>query len=727
MKLSLVLSTVLACLSWGVLGATVTPIVITSPHGGEYFVEGQKQTVTLAATTTYKSVSIELSRDGGTTWTTLGTINNMLKTNKNMLPFTVAAPDSTNCVIRATGVGAATSAGLSNSFSINASSGGTIPPVGAAGGDLTGTYPNPTVAPNAVTAAKVGSASASSHFVLAADGSGGTDWEAQQGGPISGTAGGDLSGTYPNPTIAAGAVTPGKLNSTGATSGQVLAYNGSNVAWVAPFSGPPVGAAGGDLNGTYPNPTIAAGAVTPSKLSSTGASSGQILTCSGSNVVWGVTPSGSPIGSAGGDLTGTYPNPTLKSAAVIAATVDPTQVQLRVFGAAPGGQFLTGVNQNGTTTSAAPSGFSMAANHLSDMASPSIARTALGAAASGTNSDLTSLSGLTTPLSSTQGGAGLAMVGSAGAFLHSNGSTWTSARIQKSDLPVSATAAQIALLQWFPATQAAPTFSAGTSPSALCFDGANVWVVNNGSSNVSELLASSGTTVATYPTGSNVYGACFDGANIWMANYPSANVTKMRASDGTTVGTYSAGSSPAALCFDGTNIWVANSGSNNVTKLLASDGSTVGTYPVVSAPYGICFDGVNIWVPNYSDGNVTKLLASTGASVGNYSAGTNPVAVCFDGANIWVANHNSNNVTKILASNGTTVGTYTVGSSPSGICFDGTNIWVTNGGDNTVTQLRASTGATVTTYAVGASPLGICFDGAHIWIANSGDNTVSKL
>lgn len=56
------------------------------------------------------------------------------------------------------------------------------------------------------------------------------------------------------------------------------------------------------------------------------------------------------------------------------------------------------------------------------------ARTKLGAAASGNNSDITRLSGLTTALSSAQGGTGLTSPGAAGNVLTSTGTgTWTSA------------------------------------------------------------------------------------------------------------------------------------------------------------------------------------------------------------------------------------------------------------------------------------------------------------
>ena len=140
------------------------------------------------------------------------------------------------------------------------------------------------------------------------------------GGVPGGPAGGDLAGSYPDPTLALTGVVAGTYGS-GGQNPQITVDAGGRIDGAANVASTPApgGPAGGDLANTYPNPTLAVvGAATgPIGSSSTTPvitidTKGRVTALS-SAAITGITPSG----AAGGDFTGTYANPTL--AAIVAA------------------------------------------------------------------------------------------------------------------------------------------------------------------------------------------------------------------------------------------------------------------------------------------------------------------------------------------------------------------------------------------------------------------------
>lgn len=127
------------------------------------------------------------------------------------------------------------------------------------------------------------------------------------------------NGSVTGADLANGTITLGKISSSGASASQVLTFDGANLGWATPSGGSGGPFTGADItdgsiervdiadnainaakiqNGTVTGADLANGTITLGKISSSGASTNQVLTFDGSNLGWAT-----PSGGGSGDIT----------------------------------------------------------------------------------------------------------------------------------------------------------------------------------------------------------------------------------------------------------------------------------------------------------------------------------------------------------------------------------------------------------------------------------------
>ena len=111
------------------------------------------------------------------------------------------------------------------------------------------------------------------------------------------------------------------------------------------------------------------------------------------------------------------------------------------------------------------------------------------------------------------------------------------------------------------------TVPVGGEPSALAWDGASLWVVND--SDAMQIDPATGTVVATVAIDGRPRGLVWDGTSLWVASLgvDYGTVQQIDPKAGAVVATLPVGNGPRALAWDGAGLWVANNGDDMVQQI----------------------------------------------------------------------------------------------------------------------------------------------------------------
>jgi len=279
----------------------------------------------------------------------------------------------------------------------------------------------------------------------------------------------------------------------------------------------------------------------------------------------------------------------------------------------------------------------------------------------------------------------------------------------------------------------------GTLPRSCQSDGADVWVANVGSNDVSRIRASDGKLLETWTGATAAFGVLCAMGKVFVTGSSSPGklyqIDPTQPAGAVTTLSSALSNSPVGIAYDGQRIWTANfSGSVSIVTLNPTSVTNVSTG--FNIPFGIIYDGSNIWVTDDVSAFVDKLykLDSTGAILQSVDVGSSPRYPAFDGTNIWVPNQGSNSVTVVRATgglSGTVLATLTGNgiNFPQQAAFDGERIMVTNQFGNSVSLWKASDLTPLGTFSTGANtePFRACSDGRNFWITLQDSNKLARF
>ncbi len=288
---------------------------------------------------------------------------------------------------------------------------------------------------------------------------------------------------------------------------------------------------------------------------------------------------------------------------------------------------------------------------------------------------------------------------------------------------------QVATQRWDQDPARRATFTVGSSPVGLVFDGRWVWAASRGSDTVTKIDPRSNTVVATIATAYDPSRLAFDGAAVWVAHYGSNKVSKIDPATNA-VTSFDLPGGPYAIVFDGSAMWIALWDDAKVVKIRPDTNQVLATVDVGLAPYDITFDGTNVWTANQDGHSLTRVNVSTSVATNVALGGAAaPVGIVFDGMTIWYVDADLDHLKRVDPASLVVSAAVALpaGSGAYFPAFDGHRIWVPAYGNSTISVVDVFSHSVTTIPTASTGPAEMMFDGTNMWVSYYGDTVVEKL
>lgn len=234
-----------------------------------------------------------------------------------------------------------------------------------------------------------------------------------------------------------------------------------------------------------------------------------------------------------------------------------------------------------------------------------------------------------------------------------------------------------------------------------------IWISAFTGNLIYRILVADGSVInSSASTAAQPWGLAYDGSNVWITcNASSNNLGQYDASSGALLNTYTPGGTfYTDVIYDSGSLWIVCQGDQTIKKV-STIGGLLASYPVTGASgiRGLVSDGTYLWISDFSNSKLYKMSMATGALSGPYATGANPRMGVVFGANIWVVASGANAVQKFRLSDGVLLATYSVTFPSFGgnIITDDVFLFAGSGG-NTIKKIDPSSGSYVS-YTVGLS------------------------